>query len=450
MISTTRRRFLATGAFSFGAAAWLRAAEGAGNASAFSPIKTKLGEGKDAVLFINGDSTSYEKSGAYYLFAKAIGETMDCKVILHRWAEWNKGTPTGPKEYEAPDTLRGTGKATLTIYLASLPGAVAADMFSGARRPKAIDAIPKPDCCILHHGHNMRGFPQAMAGDLTSGRGMILAAIGMTSMKWPDVPQAITTQNPWQAGDEYKTVLESIQTAAAAQPSLTLIDSHSAFLAAGKSPDLYRNKDVVHPSDSPTNSKGAQLVADTLFASWTTAATGQPFTTPSWPAMPATNLIGNGDFREWSADNLSPAGWKAENGATITKAADYSIEVRPNGSEKAFLTKILSKDEVAAIAGKTISITALVRSSPSQTRVFGSFVCQSGGAIRTFVFLDKGTCKDGWMLLVCSGIVMDADQSRGPVYLRYFPAFGTKPPESNEPLFIRKVVINEGLLPKGI
>ena len=227
-MKTTRRRFLATGAFGFGATYWLRAAEAAGNANAFSPIKTKLAAGKDAVLFINGDSTSYEPNGAYFLFAKAIGDAMDCKVILHRWAEWKGSGPTGPKEYEAPVTLRDTGKATLTVYLATLPGSVPTDMFAGARRPKAIDAIPTPDCCILHHGHNMRGFPQAMAGDRSSGRGIILAAIGMTSMKWPEVPQAITTQNPWQAGDEYKTVLESITTAVAAHPSITLDDSHPA------------------------------------------------------------------------------------------------------------------------------------------------------------------------------------------------------------------------------
>ena len=438
-METTRRRFLATGAFGFGATCWLRAAEAAGTANAFSPIKTKLAAGKDAVLFINGDSTSYEPNGAYFLFAKAIGDATDCKVILHRWAEWKGSGPTGPKEYEAPVTLRDAGKATLTVYLATLPGSVPTDMFAGARRPKAIDAIPKPDCCILHHGHNMRGFPQAMAGDRSSGRGIIFAAIGMTSIKWPEVPQAITNQNPWQAGDEYKTVLESITTAAAAHPSITLIDSHSAFIAAGKTPDLYRNNDVIHPSDSAANHKGAQLVADALLTSWN-AATGQAFATPSWPAMPATNLISS-DFGAWTA----------EAGAKVVKGSDGdTIEVRPNGSEKASISKALTSVEMAAIAGKTISITALVRSSPSQTRALGSFTCQSGGTVKNFVFLDRGTCKDGWMLLVCSGIQVDPDQTNGPAFLKYFPAFSAKPPESDEPLLIRKVVITEGVLPKGI
>lgn len=448
---TSRRHFLATaGAFSLGTAGWLRAAQTTPTANAFSPIKAKLAAGKDAVLFINGDSTSYEPHGPYFIFAKAIGDSQDCKVILHRWAEWEMGKPTGPKQYEPPVTLRETGKATLTVYLATLPGSVSADMFSGARRPAAIDAIPTPDCCILHHGHNMRGFHQAMPGDRSSGRGMILATVGMTSLKWPDVPQAITTQNPWRDGDEYKTVLESIQTAAEAQPSLTLIDSHSAFVAAGKTPDLYRPNDVIHPSDSAANHKGAQLVADALSASWESADAGKPFTTPSWPTMKAPSLINGGDFSAWKDD--APSGrWKAEAGATVTKSVDGTgIEIRPNGHEQSFFGTILTPDEVKAIAGKTISITALVRSSPNQMRALGNFVCCAGGSVRTFVFLDRGTCKDGWMLLVCSGISVDADQSKGPVYLRYFPAFSTTPPPSNEPLLIRKIVITEGTLPKGI
>lgn len=436
-----RRRFLSTIGLSL-LPVFARGAETPGAANAFSSIKSKLASGKDAVLFINGDSTSYEKHGPYFIFAKAIGDAMDCKVILHRWAEWNMGAPTGPKQYEPAETLREKGKGTLNVYLATLPGSVPSDMFAGARRVNAIDAIPTPDCCILHHGHNMRGFPQALAGDRTSGRGMILAAIGMTSIKWPGIPQAITNQNPWKNGDEYKTVLESIQSAVAAQPSITLIDSHSAFIAAGKSPDLYRPNDVIHPSDSAANSKGAQLVADALVSSWTAAAVNQPFSTPSWPAMPGESLI-RSDF----ASRL-PDDWKSESGATV-EHVDNAVAIRPNGSEKASFTRVLSKEETTAIAGKTITITALVRSAPDQLRALGSFVCRSGGETRTFVFLDRGTCKDGWLLLVCSGIVVDRDQP-SPVYLKYYPAFFTKPPESNSPLLIRKVVITEGILPKGL
>lgn len=428
-----RRQFLATTTLSL-LPLISQAAETTPNA--FSPLKTKLTSGKDAVLFINGDSTSYEKHGPYYLFAKSIGEATDSKIILHRWAEWNRGTPSGPKQYDPPETLRPTGKATLTVYLATLPGAVSADMFAGARRGNAIDAIPAPDCCILHHGHNMRDFPQALPGDRSSGRGMILATLAMTSMKWPGVPQAITNQNPWKNGDEYKAVLESIQTAATQLP-VTLIDSHSLFLNAGKTPDLYRPNDVIHPSDSADNHKGAQLVADALLATWNAAPVEKPFTTPLWPALSAPNLLTNGDFKNFPANAKAPVGWNADNAATVIPTDD-AIAIHPNGNQNACLTKILTKEETAAIAGKTVTLIAEVRSFPDQLRAFGNFVCRSGGETRTFAFLDRGTCKDGWFLLACDGIRLDPDQP-GPVYLKYLPAFHTTAPTSNSPLLIRSV-----------
>lgn len=438
-----RRPFLAT-TFFFPSLfpALIRGAESPTGANAFSPIKSRLAAGKDAVLFINGDSTAYEKHSPPYLFAKAIGDAMDCRVILHRWAEWNRGTPSGPKAYEPAETLRASGKAVFNVYLATLPGSVPSDMFAGARRPAAIDAIPTPDCCLLHHGHNLRGFPQALAGDRSSGRGMILAAIGMTSLKWPGVPQAITNQNPWKNGDEYRTVLDSIETAAAAQPSITRIDSHPAFLAAGKTPDLYRPNDVIHPSDSPDNHKGARLVADALFTVWSAATLDEPFSTPSWPAMQGESLL-RADFSAGL-----PSGWNPTDGAT-TGPAESALAIHPQGSQNAALTKILTTEETAALAGKTITLAALVRSAPDQPRALGSFVCRSGGETRTFVFLDRGTCKDAWLLLVCSGIPVDADQP-SPVYLKYYPAFSDTAPESNSPLLIRSVRITEGSLPKGL
>ena len=51
----------------------VQAAPEAGLANAFSPMKGKLQAGEDAVLFINGDSTSHGEYGPYYKFAEANG-----------------------------------------------------------------------------------------------------------------------------------------------------------------------------------------------------------------------------------------------------------------------------------------------------------------------------------------------------------------------------------------
>lgn len=434
-MTTTRRRFLASAsAFTLGAAGWIRAAE-AGAANAFSPIKGKLAAGKDAVLFINGDSTSYEPNGPYFLFAKAIGEAMGCKVVMHRWGEWEMGKPSGPKQYEPPVTLRDKGKATLTVYLATLPGASATEMFVNARRAQAIDAIPLPDCCILHHGHNMLGAFQSLPGDRTSLCGWLFAAIGMTSLKWPGVPQVITNQNAWKRVDNYKRALESIQTVAALHPSLTLVDSHTAFVTAGMTDDLYRNNDVIHPSDGPSNHKGADLVATALMAAWTSAAAGQAFTTPSWPAMPDKGLA---DWAELPDRKNVEAG-KSQDG----KALEVSFKDAESSIGKKF-----SAGETAAISGKTISISALV-DVPPKMRVTGSFHCKCGGEPRVFI-LRSGGFTDGRMLLVCAGIQVDADQGGMPVELKFSSAVVPNEPFVGGPLRISGVKITEGGLPKGV
>ncbi|RYD35293.1 MAG: SGNH/GDSL hydrolase family protein [Verrucomicrobiaceae bacterium] len=433
---TNRRRFLATvSVLSLGAAGWMRAADAAGTANAFSPIRTKLAQGKDAVLFINGDSTSYEPNGPYFLFAKAIGEAMDCKVVLHRWGEWEMGKPTGPKQYEPPVTLRATGRATLTVYLATLPGASATEMFVNDRRAHAIDAIPLPDCCILHHGHNMLGAFQSLPGDRTSLRGWLFAAIGMTSMKWPGVPQVITNQNPWKRVDNYKRALESIQAVAALHPSLTLVDSHTAFITAGLTDDLYRNNDVIHPSDGPTNHKGAALVAAALMSTWNSAAADRTFSTPSWPAMPDKGLAGWAELPDWK--NVEAA--RSPDGRTL--------EVTFRDPE-ASVGKIFSADEVAAISGKTISISALVN-VPPKMRVAGSFHCKCEGEPRVFI-LRSGAFTNGTMLLVCAGIKVDADQGGMTVELKLSASLVPNEPFVGGPLLIRNVKITEGGLPKGI
>jgi len=164
------------------------------SANAFGQLKRKLEAGKDAAIFINGDSTAYSENGPYYKFAKKIGEQTNSKVVLYRWAEWEISKPTGPKEYAPPVVLHeGSGPATLTVYLAALPGGVAGDMFAESRRAKAIDAIPRPDCAVLHHGHNMRGHSRAFPEDGSTIRGLFLSAIGNTANQWQGVPQAIAS-----------------------------------------------------------------------------------------------------------------------------------------------------------------------------------------------------------------------------------------------------------------
>jgi hypothetical protein len=423
-------------------------------ANAFSSLKGKLQAGKDGVLFINGDSTSYSEYGPYYKFAQALGEATGCTVILHRWAEWVVSAPKGPKEYAQPVILhQGGSQAKLEVYLASLPGAVAGDMFSGSRRTHAMGAIPRPDCAILHHGHNMVNCPVAFKGDPSSGRGLFLASIAQTSMQWPGVPQAIVTQNPWRDGDQYARIYDVLRGLAAEEPQLTLIDSCQRFIAAGKRADLYR--DTVHPSDRKDHDAGAKMVADALLDAWREAKPGAAFSTPGWQERRAANLIGNGEFADWKAG--LPAGWHVGGAATAEKSTDaphggepFALAVRPNGDKGAFLGKVLDAAESAAVRGKTITLAALVHASPAQPRAYAAFVCPVEGVNRTFAFGDLNSGKGDWVWMVCSGIPVDAAAANGSMYLRFFPAFGLNAPTNNEPLLIQRVLVVEGKKPAGL
>ena len=427
----------------------LRAAE-VGVANVFSPLKGKLLAGKDGVFFINGDSTSYSEYGPYYHFARALGEEVGCTVVLHRWAEWVVSKPTGPKEYAPPVILyQGKTVAKLEVYLASLPGAVAGDMFAGSRRKSALEAIPRPDCALLHQGHNMANFPVAFPGDTSSGRGLFLAAVALTSMQWPGVPQGIVTQNPLRDGDQYSRIYEVLRSVAHDEKQLTLIDSYQRFIAAGKRADLYR--DNVHPADRKDQDAGGRMVAEALLATWHEAQPGAAFSTPGWQERLGQSLIANGDFSEWSADQ--PVGWKVGGAATVVKAADPMLEgkasavaVHPNGVNGGFLGKTLNEAECAVVRGKTITVAALVRASAAQPRAYAALVCPVAGANKTFAFGDLNSGKDGWVWLVCAGIPVDAAAKTGTVYLRFYPAFSLNAPTSDEPLLIQRVLVLEGRL----
>ncbi|PTX97447.1 hypothetical protein DB346_20855 [Verrucomicrobia bacterium LW23] len=440
--------------------------------SAFGPLRQKLREGGEAVLFINGDSTSYSEHGPYYLLARAIGDDANCKVVLYRWAEWEVSKPSGPKDYAAPVVVReasGSATATLRVYLASLPGGVAGDMFAEARRAKALEGIPRPDCAILHQGHNMLNHSRAFPEDGSTARGLFFAAIGNTSLQWPGVPQVMVTQNPWRGSDRFRLVYDAMVDVATLQPAVELIDTYRLFVEAGKRADLYR--DDIHPSDRTADANaGARLIADALLASWratdkSEAPVSVPAAAPSpsprltWAETPGENLIANGDFAQGPGNE--PEGWRASEGATVERVdadGQPALAIRPNGKQAAIFEKVLTREELQRLAGKTISVASLIRASSSQPRAFATVVCQSGGKRRTFAFGDVNSGKGGWVWLVTSGITIDgpatsadgAAETPEPVTLRFYPAFGLKPPESNDPLLIRRVIVTEGSLPCGL
>jgi hypothetical protein len=421
--------------------------------NALSPLRARLTAGQNATIFVNGDSTAYADAGPFQQFAMMLGDLHDTRVVLHRWAEWQINAPTGPKAYADPVTLRAGNGARLTVYLASLPGGMAGYMLADQRT--AALKIPRPDLCIMHQGHNMQSF-EAPGGILSSGRATLLGPLGMTEWQWPGVPQLITTQNPWRDGTGYDKVYNAILDLARAHPGLTLVDTHATFVARGKDTALYR--DNVHPNDA-----GSQLIARTLFGSYLASAPDSGFQTPCWPKLPATNLIANGDFTDWSGS--APAGWNLTAPGSVVRTAEvtfspafsHSLNLRPNGSQAAALFRYFRNAEAAAMIGRTVSFAVLYKNSEGQRTPYITLVAKSGGSVRTIScsVLQFGGASaldnSGWMWATVNEIAIDPDISPSGFgfYLRIMPAFGTSAPVSNEPLYIQRVIAVEGALPKG-
>lgn len=421
--------------------------------NALSPLRARLTAGRNATIFVNGDSTAYADTGPFQQFAMMLGDLHDAKVVLHRWAEWQTNAPTGPKAYADPVTLHAGTGATLTVYLATLPGGMAGYMLADQR--SAALKIPRPDLCIMHQGHNMQSF-EAPGSILSSGRAALLGPLGMTEWQWPGVPQLITTQNPWRDSTGYDKVYSAILDLARTHPDLTLVDTHATFVAKGKDAALYR--DNVHPNDA-----GSQLIARTLFGCYVASAPDSSFQTPCWPKLPAANLIANGDFTDWSGS--VPTAWSlAASGSaikttevTFSTAFAYSLGLRANGNQSAALFRYFRNAEAAAMIGKTISFAVLYKNSEGQRAPYLTLIAKSGGAVRTISCssLQFGGANaldnSGWMWATANEIAIDPDISPSGYgfYLRIMPAFGTSAPVSNEPLYIQRVIAVEGALPKG-
>lgn len=432
---------------------------------ALGALRNELDAGQDVTIFVNGDSTAYSDFGVYYLFPKMLGDKYNATVIMRRWAEYDPvaGTWTGPKDYAAPVTLRVGTAQTINVYLAAIPSKVAGTIFDGTRKPTAIDAIPTPDICIMHQGHNMQSFP-TIAGATglafySNGIGKWLGPIGMQELQWPGVPQLVTAQNPWKDySDNYK-MYNAIKYAVQAHPGLSFVDTYMPFILRGNASELFRGGDNIHPSDSEANFKGAQLQADTLMASFS-GSLAKLFSTPAWPLASAPSLIDNGDFLNWPG--TLPVGWTASGtGLTVTKetsikygAAAYSCKIAPGtgvSAQTSYLGKYLSAQEMARIAGKTVCFAALCYSVRPQVNPSCYFSVKNAfGNVRDYVTAGVLDCQDGWMWCMSVGIPVVNDPNEAWRYLRLIPSQQIPNPATSDPLIVQRVLITEGLSPKGL
>lgn len=428
-----------------------------------SSAKSKVKQGQLAKILVVGDSTAYSKFGPYYILAKSLGVLHGATVRIRRWQEWNDqtGQATGPKSYAEWETLHSGAGGSIEISLAALPGSVPLAFLDGSRRPAAIVAGGQPDLIIWHQGHNAQTYERP-GGGLWAGFGLYLGCTGTMGSVYPGVPQVIVNQTPWRDNDNMLTIRNAIDGVVSVKPDIMLVDTYSDFLPHRSDPLYYRSGEVtpgVHPSDADGRNLGAQRQAETIYKAWRDSSDVGSANTVDWTKAIAANLCPNGDMA-WVDGQAFPTGW-GRSGTTVSATKNttqqypgfpYCVQIDPGATPNvANFGRLFSAADVLPMRNKTISIAVLAKRSAGQSPPYISFVAKSGGANRTInlsglTVTTRANAGD-WCWYVASNIPIDdvvADFSMG---VRVYPSFNEA--GNGAPIYVQKVVIVEGALPKG-
>ncbi|RBP46293.1 hypothetical protein DES53_102681 [Roseimicrobium gellanilyticum] len=410
--------------------------------NALSPLKKKLGEGKSATLLIISDSTGYKDVSGTRRFLRWLATQFPShRAVEYYWAEWEMKAPTGPRMYGEPIVIaEGTSKASLTILNAVLPGSVAQAMIDGSRWANMIAPLNNeaPDLILWNHGHNHQA---ALAPkDFPNGRGGFLAPLGRVGMEFPKAPQAAIIQNPWRDNDGYDRVRDWWLSTAEAMPVLTLIDGHAPFIEQKKGGDLYQ--DNVHPS-----ARGYELIYQRLVAAWESTEPQAEVPTTCWANEAAEPLVANGDLANWTAE--LPANWRLINGAVARKDTEHTFRQAPyslalTGTKQNDGLQIsITGVTLAKVRGKTISLAVLCYvPKEAEQDIQVKFTTNSSDRVTG----STQFARDNWKWIVMAGCPVPADATLA--FVGIFRSFA-KPPTSDVPFYIQKVVIVEGDAPKG-
>ena len=444
-----RRTFLAYGLATGWAASWAFGESPAAKSNpalpvvnAFSPLKKKLADGHSATLLIISDSTGYKDTSGTRRFIRWLASQFPSHSVTEwYWAEWVIKAPTGPRNYGEPiEISKGTTQATLTILNAVLPGAVGQAMIDGSRWASMVAPLKNgaPDLILWNHGHNHQA---ALAPkDYPYGRGSLLAPIGRVGVKFPKTPQAAIVQNPWRDNEGYERVRDWWLYVAATMPALTLIDGYSPFVEQKKNAALYQ--DNVHPS-----ANGYELIYKALMATWEATTPQESVPTACWANQSAESLVANGDLADWTED--LPKNWRIIHNAKVRKDNEHTFRQAPYSlaltgtTQNDGLQISLTGAALARVRGKTVSFAVLCYvPHEAEQDIQVKFTTNSSDQVTGSIEF----ARDNWKWIVMAGCVVPPEASLA--FVGIFRSFA-KPPITEVPFYIQKLVIVEGDAPKG-
>ncbi|WP_299862877.1 hypothetical protein [uncultured Hoeflea sp.] len=321
--------------------------------SAYSGIKSLIDANtRDVTHLFLGDGTSDELGEQAHLMALHYAKIYR-KFSVHYFSFNSEAG-----RYDEPVELsKGTGPHVIRFYNASVFGSNLINWL-GVRHKEAVESI-EPDVIDLNFGINI-----AALMDAEQAKKSFLDGIMQLWRTHPGVPIAMHLQQPFRDDDKMASVITAQLSLASEFPQITLVDSYSPFIEAGKRVSLYINdfqtttagtaklynsrRDVFHCSNSST------LKQPRLGRSWINTRLGE-------------NLIRNASLE--TIDGKVGSGW------AVYGDGDYSYDTgnafgqrlysfRLSSEKIAYVEQLFDADQLAAARGKKLWFGARVFVEP--------------------------------------------------------------------------------------
>lgn len=323
------------------------------------------------VTWLNvGDSTGNETTEWVYLTAQALAAQYPAyTVIYHLW------DPTGGAAYDTgsagtPITIQtGTGANTLNVWNCSVAG-TGTTYVRGTRWAAAVQAT-NPDWVTVNYGHNEGTSAAGSTPD--SWRMQMLALTESLSEAFPLTPLTLILQNPRGDGTPDQERRARAYREIAALRGYGIIDVQSVFLAQPSLSALISG-DNVHP-----NGTGSRLWADEVIRCLTYSPQARPrYQGPSLLAIPARNLLVNGDFASfaspptlpsWTATNCSPA--KDTRAGWFETANGWSVRLQASSAAQTYIFQDIPAGLLDAVKGRYVTFTARLKVASGQPTTAG-------------------------------------------------------------------------------
>jgi len=186
---------------------------------ALSQFKTALATKDHADLLVIGDSTGVTKDRLIYRFGVYVAASYPDRKTRFHWYDRDLD------DFGSVTEL-GAGLKTIDIYNASRTGFRFLDWI-GPRFVK-ISSI-EPDLVIINVGLN-----SAYMKDQGKALSEFMSGLSTVRTRWPHVPILMNLQQPMRDDDSMALIVAAQQEAARQFDEITLIDSYTPILKAGK------------------------------------------------------------------------------------------------------------------------------------------------------------------------------------------------------------------------